>query len=278
MSEPIFFPDKPEFIEMEGHQVRLVRTRGEGIPILLTAPWPQSIYAFHGIWNTLRGLGPLIAVDLPGFGRSDYRPEIMAPAAMGEFIVRLAEKLGLERVHAVGPDVGTSALLLAASDTPELFESLVVGSGGTKMELLGKGLRGVIEAAPGAYGDAEGGAQVVGTITRMTTALPPVEAMEDFRLSSLGNRWVQAADYVRSYPVDLPRLHERLASIANPVLVISGRDDPIVPPANGEFLAENLPRSRHEILETGHFVWEDAPSRYADLLRNWISGEYRNVG
>ncbi len=74
---------------------------------------------------------------------------------MGDFVLKLAAALGIARCHAIGPDVGTSALLFAAAARPDLFESVVVGSGGANMERLGKGLRGVIEAPPGAYGEPE---------------------------------------------------------------------------------------------------------------------------
>ena len=56
--------------------------RSDGIPILLTSPWPESIYAFRGILPAIKELGPLILVDLPGFGRSGGRPDVMSPEAM----------------------------------------------------------------------------------------------------------------------------------------------------------------------------------------------------
>jgi pimeloyl-ACP methyl ester carboxylesterase len=43
------------------------------VPILLTSPWPESIYAYRAIWPSIDALGPLIAVDLPGFGSSISR-------------------------------------------------------------------------------------------------------------------------------------------------------------------------------------------------------------
>lgn len=277
MVKAIFDPLKPEFIAVEGYRLRMLQSPGLGLPILITAPWSQSIYAFHAIWHDLLQLGPIIAVDLPGFGGSDHRSEVMSPEAMGQFVIRLAAELGLARFHAAGPDVGTSAMLFAAAARPELFESLVVGSGGVDMDLIGKGLRGVIEAKPGTYGEPDGGAQVVGTITRLARETPPAEAMEDFRLSSLGRRWVEAADYVRAYPRDLPRLQALLPTVATPVLVISGKDDPIVPPANGELLAGNLPHAAHRVFDAGHFVWEDDAAGYMDAVSAWVRGGYRQA-
>ncbi len=58
-------------------------------------------------------------------------------------------------------------------------------------------------------------------------------------------------------------------------IVSSGcRQDPVVPPVNGEFLHERLPHSKLDILETGHFAWEDGADEYAALVTSWWAGGY----
>lgn len=81
-----------------------------------------------------------------------------------------------------------------------------------------------------------------------------------------GLRIRQAAEFVRAYETDLPRLSSLLSDIAVPTLVISGKDDPFVPPTNADFLRDCMPRCRAEVLEAGHCVWEDAASHYASLV------------
>lgn len=72
---------EPETIDLDGFALRIVRGgRPAGVPILLTSPWPQSLYAFRKVWAQLAELGPLIAVDLPGFGRSEANPAALSPA------------------------------------------------------------------------------------------------------------------------------------------------------------------------------------------------------
>jgi hypothetical protein len=44
---------------------------------------------------------------------------------MGIFILKAAEHFGVKRMHAIGPDVGTPALLFAAARRPTVFESLI---------------------------------------------------------------------------------------------------------------------------------------------------------
>lgn len=265
-----------ETITVDGMQIRM-RTGGAptGTPMLLTAPWPESIRAFDALWPALEPLGPLVAVDLPGFGLSDGRDDLRSPKAMGEFLPVLLDALGLKRVHAIVPDVGTLAALFATAAHPERFESIVAGSGGIAMTLLGEPLQQIVASRRADFEGVDGGEQVVGLI-RASMAVPlPDEVLEDYRASSAGSRWSEAADFVRAYARDLPRLGELLGSINTPVLAISGAHDPFVPPSNGALLAERLPHCVHEIVESGHFVWEEASARYAELITGWIDSGYR---
>ncbi len=84
-------------------------------PVLLTNPWPESLYAFLPIWQTLSQHSYLLAIDLPGFGQSERRNDLLSPRAMGEFLIRLIDEWGLNTPHIVAPDVGTSAALFAAA-------------------------------------------------------------------------------------------------------------------------------------------------------------------
>jgi pimeloyl-ACP methyl ester carboxylesterase len=57
---------------------------------LLLSPWPESVFAYERIWSRLAEPTHLVAIDLPGFGRSERRDALMSPRAMGDFIVRAA--------------------------------------------------------------------------------------------------------------------------------------------------------------------------------------------
>ena len=105
----------------------------------------------------------------------------------------------------------------------------------------------------------------------------PPAVLEDYRLSSAGRRFEDATNFVRAYTRDLPRLKELLPSISTPVLIIAGRHDPIVPPPNGQLLADHIPHSRYILLEGGHLIWEDAPEEYAANIASWLTSGYRSV-
>src|SRR5262249_43640218 len=106
---------------------------------LLPRPRPASIYAFAPVSGGMTSRIGVLALDLPGFGQSEGRDGLFAPRAMGDFIAKAIETFGLSRVHAVGPDVGTPSLLFAAQAHPELFRSLVLGSGAATYPLVVEG-------------------------------------------------------------------------------------------------------------------------------------------
>jgi len=126
------------YAESDGHQDSF---------ILLTCPWPESLYAFLPIWQPLSEHSHLLAIDLPGFGQSERRNDLLSPRAMGEFIIQLLDEWGLNEPHVVAPDVGTAATLFAAALHPGKLRSLVVGSGGTAYPLqVGGALKDIIDA------------------------------------------------------------------------------------------------------------------------------------
>ena len=50
---------------------------------MLLSPWPESVYAFVRVWPRLSERFSLAAVDLPGFGQSDGRADLMSPRGWG---------------------------------------------------------------------------------------------------------------------------------------------------------------------------------------------------
>src|ERR1700677_5033286 len=105
-----------QFKTIDGLQIRFAKNeKKDGDPILLLSPWPESIYAFLPTWDTFSDMGPVVAVDLPAFGRSQSRADVRAPEAMGEFVLQILLAFGLQRSHAIPPDVGTPAALFAAA-------------------------------------------------------------------------------------------------------------------------------------------------------------------
>ena len=269
----------PQFRTIDGLSIRFAESSRQDADALLLSPWPESLFAFAPLWSRLAAHTHLVAVDLPGFGHSERRNSLLAPRAMGEFVLRAADAFGLECPHVIGPDVGTAAALFAAAAAPGRLRSLVVGSGGAAFPLqLGGRLRTWVEAPSlEAYRTADARQIVAVTLATFERYALPEAVREDYLSSYEGDRHVESMRYVRAYPAELPILRDLLASIETPVQIIAGERDTIVPPANAEFLHERLPKSRIDIIDSGHFTWEDGADDYGALVTNWWGGGYKTV-
>jgi pimeloyl-ACP methyl ester carboxylesterase len=262
--------------EIDGLAIRYARAGVfKGIPILLTAPWPESIYAFHRLAPRLAREHAVILVDLPGFGLSQSRPDVMAPEAMGNFLIRLLKHFGISRTHAVAPDVGTPAVLFANSKQRELFESLVIGGAAMQPDLADGALKELIYSPPGFLANV--GADGVKPYLEHAALLTPSAIIEDFRSASSGRRLEEATQFVRGYILDCPKLEPLLSGINTPALIIAGKNDKIVPEINGQFLADRLPNNRYLLLNAEHRIWEEAADKYIEALISWFGGEYRSL-
>ena len=271
---------RPQTRTVDGLSIRYAASESRDEQALLFSPWPESIYAYEPTWNQLAAHTQLIAVDLPGFGRSERRDSLMTPKAMGAFIVRLADAFELQQPHVVGPDVGTAASLFAAALKPERFRSLTVGTGGTAVPLqLGGVLKEWVEAPSiEPYRKISGDKIVDAALGTLERYRPSDTAREDYRASFAGERFAESMRYVRAYPQELPILRDLLPTIGTPVLIINGARDAVVPPVNAEYLHERLPRSQLNIIDATHFIWEDAADTYAELVTSWWAGGYAQAG
>jgi pimeloyl-ACP methyl ester carboxylesterase len=264
---------EPHFRTIDGLKIRCADSGGSKEPIvLLTSPWPESIYAFARMWATFAERAYLFAVDLPGFGASERRQKLLTPRTMGEFLARLITETDLGRPHIVGPDVGTAAALFAAAAHPQQIASVIVGTGGAAFPIdLGEPLQSwVLDPDFDKFRALDPRAVVSASLDKVAGGVPD-ESRADYLACYEGDRFVESMRYVRSYPQELPALAELLPQITTPVTIINGRHDTVVPLTNAEFLDERLSNSRLQIIDAGHFVWEEAPAEYASIVLDSIS-------
>lgn len=136
MSTPLTTSMEPQFRSIDGLKIRYADSGGsQESTVLLTSPWPESLYAFAPIWASLAKHARLLAIDLPGFGASERRQNLLSPRAMGGFLAQLITDADLGTPHIVAPDVGTAAALFAAAAHPERIASVTVGTGGAAVPL-----------------------------------------------------------------------------------------------------------------------------------------------
>ena len=279
MSVSIRSPIKTQTRKIDGLSIRYAESEPRDVSAILLSPWPESLYTFEQMWSSLSEHAHLVAIDLPGFGHSERRNDLLTPSAMGEFITHAIKEFGLERPHAVGPDIGTSALLFTASKHPGLLRSIVIGGGTAAVPIqVGSPLKEIIEAPNlDSFRSIDPRKTIASVLTFVERYKLPEHMREDFLSAYEGDRFLESLRFLRSYTTDLPVLDKLLPTIQTPVQIINGANDTGVLPANADYLHEKLPHSKLDKLNTNHFVWADAADEYANLVLEWWNGGYKRV-
>jgi len=281
MSAEAGSPISTYFRVCDGVRVRFSDNKADSdIAVLMLAPWPETLWAFRRIWHRVAAVGRVVAIDLPGFGHSDGRPELLAPDAAGAFLARLIEEWGLGAPHVVGPDVGTAAALFLAARAPERVTSLTVGGGAVRVPLdVGGALEQFIEAPSlDVLREADARTNIGYAVEPVAASESEPEVHEDYVSAYDLGRFAESARFVRHYPELNPVLQDLLPTIATPTQIVAGRNDDLVPWSNNQYLDDLLPNSEAHPLDAGHYAWEQAPEEYGRLVAEWVGGGYRRVG
>lgn len=249
---------------------------GDGPPLLLI----HGFLVHHLEWEAM--LGPLtrhfrcIAVDLPGFGRSDKpRPHDFpyTREAHAEVLEALLDLLEIPRAHVCGHSMGGAIAMTLAAEHPDRVERLSVID--PVSYPFRPPLKGRLPLWPGVgpvifkklYGKALFRDYMVqevfsgrkdrvnfGRVDAYYAAFDPPAARE-------------AAYATLPQTVDVADLVPRIPRVNAPTLVVWGDRDRIFPLAFGRRLAAELPRGRLRIVpDCGHAPNEEHPHATAALV------------
>ena len=259
-------------LRVDGIRVFYRRVAGAGTPTVYCHGNPT-----HGEdWLPFleRG-GPAIAIDMPGWGRSDHPDATRFDYSMyglSAFLERCLDELGVGRRKLVIHDWGCLALI-GAQRRPELVEKLVVINA---VPLL-PGYRWHWVAQ--IWRRRPLGELANATTTRSSMALVMRQSRGDRGPMSpefvdmVWSHWDKGtgdatlALYRHADPGRLARAGGGLSRLTCPSLVIWGDRDPYLPTRFAEAHAAVLPDSRLQIAGgAGHWPWIDDPSLVDDVV------------
>jgi len=249
----------PAHVRVDGLDIQ-VSVRGSGPPLLLI----MGLGGHLGMWEPLerelvaRGLRT-ISFDAPGTGGSSgWRVPRRMPA-IARVVERLLTALGEEQVDVLGVSLGGAIAQQLARQAPDRVGRLVLaatmpgigGVPGSPTVLLKM-------STPRRYHDPEYFRAVAGELYGGRSRLDGPSAMHSlsrFARPPTWNGYLQQLYAIQGWS-SMPWLHR----LAQPTLVISGDDDPIVPLINGRILAWLIPRARlHVVRGGGHLFLLEEP-------------------
>jgi 2-hydroxy-6-oxonona-2,4-dienedioate hydrolase len=231
------------FVKVDGHSVRYLE-EGSGVPAIMLhgSSLGSSADVFRRNLHVLGGHGiRAIAVDLPGFGKSDAADDVSA-ALRKTFLLRFMDALGLERAALIGhSSAGGSVVSTALAHPQRISHVMILGTGS---------LLPPLETAAGKVGGRGEAAQarLEERMVRQEPSLADTRALLEANLfhhelitpeelelrhqNSIGRcfeqfvlRHAQAQESGGGKSKDAVPLWQRLVELKMPLLMIYGRED-----------------------------------------------------
>jgi pyruvate dehydrogenase E2 component (dihydrolipoamide acetyltransferase) len=228
-------------LQVGGRTVHLYERRGTGTapPLILVHGMGGNAAGFIRIARPLlRSARRVVALELPGHGRSllgaGERPASIAECA--DVVIAAATDVR-ERCVLVGNSLGGALALAVAAARPDLVAG-VVGLNPAGAPLIGADRDAVVHAFRG------GSSREALETNRLLYSRPPRVTWLFAR--DLARHWASAPvqHFVAELRGELPELD--LAAVEQPVLILWGKDDGLLPASSVEYFRERL---RHGLVE-----------------------------
>ncbi|NUR69210.1 MAG: alpha/beta hydrolase [Hamadaea sp.] len=233
---------------------------GQGDTVLLMPGWGSSVVDLNRLRDDLAYGFRVIAVDLPGSGRSQPQPRHYPPTYYlddAHLLLGLLDELQVDVAHFVGfSDGGEEALLMAALQPARALSVLTWGAAGH------------IESSPEALHG------LANLLTDPPDGLKPLAAYlaEQYGVDQariMARSWAEAMSAVIDAGGDVSR--SRAADITCPALLIAGTYDPFCPPALVRAMADDLPRGAYREAGGGHDIHLSHGRWLAATITDWLS-------
>ena len=262
-------------VTIDGRRVHLVDMgSGAGAPVLF-------VHGLGGRWqNWIENIAPVarerrvVALDLPGFGRSQLPTAPISIAGYAAALDRLCDLLELDSVVLVGNSMGGAIAAEVALRFPARVQRLVLVSAAAISiadfnPVTTAALMSAINRTP--LGRRAGVRSVISRPRARHLAFAalvrhPTLIATDTMCELVGGRGAPGLAGAMTAMIT-NELRTELSQIAAPALIVHGRDDMLVPVADSIWLAQELRGAQLEIFEdTGHLAMLERPVRFDELL------------
>jgi 2-succinyl-6-hydroxy-2,4-cyclohexadiene-1-carboxylate synthase len=255
-----------------------VRVRGSGDPLLLIHGFTGRGTAWGSHAAVLARSFRTIVVDLPGHGRTGIHADLARIGVEGtaDDLAVILERLDAVPAHVLGYSLGARVALRLAVAHPDVVARLVLESPSAGIARAGeRSSRRRADAALAAAIERDGIEAFVDAWERRpvfaSQATLPARRAARIRRLRLGNRGAGLAASLRAAGQGaMAPLHDRLAAVRAPTLVIAGALDP-AGRARAETVASGVPGARVAILDgAGHTPHEERPLRFRRLALDFL--------
>jgi pimeloyl-ACP methyl ester carboxylesterase len=263
-------------VDVEGARIYVV-DEGEGQPVLFLHGNPDSADMWSGVIERLKGKYRCIAIDLPGFGRSEAPASFDATLeSEARFVDDLLSALGITApLDIVGHDFGGHFALAWAISHPEKVSRLVVSNtsffADYKWHRVGRLLRTPVvgEVAMAATNEAA----LVRNLRSAAPDLSVEQVKHTYSLYTPAAKKMALRLYRAANPEVFKAWEGGLRSLSEkvPLMVLWGDKDPFVAPGYAERFGATVV---HHFPDHSHWLPAEAPAEVAQKLDEFFSEQH----
>lgn len=248
---------------------------GEGEPVVLLHGIAGSTVSWAPLVPPLARSRRVVALDLPGFGRSEPLARPVRSAALADAVASTLDALGLAHAAIVGQSLGGIVALHLALARPDLVASLVAISAGYAFAIPPEDDPARQGHVPGtlrllAPRSSEDAAALLALVLEDPTWSEVPAAIEEvFRAHEASAP--ACNDLVASFGRREDALDGRLDGVRVPTLVVAGASDRFTPPSLSERLAAAIPGARLAVIaHAGHAPVAERPADVLALVESHL--------
>ena len=282
---------RERYVVTNGIRLYLVED-GEGPLVLFVHGWPELSYSWRHQLPALADAGyRAVAVDLPGYGRSDKPDVRYVEPWVNACLEGVIPALGHERCVIVGHDWGGLLAWPFARRYPDRLAG-VVGVNTPDLPRLPVPMVDLLrQAFPDEppyivqfqeYGPAEYflgsdvrawlDAMFRGPTTRQPGAFTDDDVERYVEAFSVDGAITPIIDYYRCLNANWELQADLPEKVAVPALMVSARDDPVLTPAMAEGMEARVPDLRKVVVEDcGHWTQQEQPEVFNRALLDFLA-------
>ena len=235
-------------------------------PLVLSSSLGTTLEMWEPQVTQLAARLRVVRYDHRGHGRSPVPGGPYSVAELGGDVLELAALLGLERFSFCGLSLGGLVGIWLASEAPERVERLVLCCTAPAFPPAEQWLdRAVTVRAAGTEAIADA---VLGRWFTPTADTALVGRFRAMLVATPGEGYAGCCEALAAAD-----LHDRLAGIEAPTLVVTGAGDPVAPPASGDALAGALPVARHVTVPGAHVPSAEYPEPFTQHVLAHLTEE-----
>jgi pimeloyl-ACP methyl ester carboxylesterase len=253
---------------------------GEGIPLVLISGLGYPLWQWHLMVPHLEKHFQVITLDNRGVGQSDKPAGPYTASVLARDIVELLDSLGIDEAVVMGHSMGGFIAQALALEYPARVSKLILAS----TNFGGPRHVPVTPEAMAVLSDT-----TTDPLTRLRNGIV-ISTAPGFaeRQPELIQKWL---DWRVANPLDIPgyqaqmgigvallaegaAFENKLTDVSAPTLILFGAHDKVVPPANADLLAKQIPGSQIRILpDAGHFFPLEVPEEAAQIVIQFAKQE-----